>query len=198
MGYQVHVWRQHFVLKCFLWWRMSGSLTDVRGTKMNRACFLYYEPDTTHCLVRVKNYWRNLESLTSLGPLYGTAVLRHPSLFWGWSLCRQSLQSCLTLCKPMDCSPPGSSIHGVFPARILKRAAISSSRGSSQPREGNCISHCRQILSAEPSGKHKLLRKVWARQFHPPFSSSVFLLLHLHWLDRLLQASLSVIWFHLL
>ena len=119
MGYQVHVWRQHFVLKCFLWWRMSGSLTDVRGTKMNRACFLYYEPDTTHCLVRVKNYWRNLESLTSLGPLYGTAVLRHPSLFWGWSLCRQSLQSCLTLCKPMDCSLPGSSIHGVFPARIL-------------------------------------------------------------------------------
>ena len=34
---------------------------------------------------------------------------------------------------PMDCSPPGSSVLGIFQARILKRAAISSSRGSSQP-----------------------------------------------------------------
>ena len=30
------------------------------------------------------------------------------------------VQSCLTLCDPVDCSPPGSSIHGIFPARILK------------------------------------------------------------------------------
>ena len=37
--------------------------------------------------------------------------------------------------RPMDCSPPGSSVHGVLQARILERAAISSSRGSSQPRD---------------------------------------------------------------
>ena len=45
-------------------------------------------------------------------------------------------QSCLTLCNPMDCSPPGSSVHGIFQARILEWVAISSSRGSSQPRNG--------------------------------------------------------------
>ena len=38
------------------------------------------------------------------------------------------------LCGPMDCSPPGSSIHGIFQARVLEWVAISFSRGSSQPR----------------------------------------------------------------
>ena len=40
-------------------------------------------------------------------------------------------QSCLTLCDPMDCSLPGSSIHWIFQARVLERVAISFSRGSS-------------------------------------------------------------------
>ena len=43
-------------------------------------------------------------------------------------------QSCPTLCDPMDCSPPGSSVHGPFQARILEWVAIYFSRGSSQPR----------------------------------------------------------------
>ena len=50
------------------------------------------------------------------------------------------VQSCLTLCDPMDCSPPGSSIHGIFRSRILEWVAISSSRGSSQPRDWTCVS----------------------------------------------------------
>ena len=49
-------------------------------------------------------------------------------------------QSCLTLCDPMDCSPPGSSIHGILQARILEWVAISFSRGSSQPRDWTQIS----------------------------------------------------------
>ena len=44
-------------------------------------------------------------------------------------------QSCLTLCGPMDCSPPGFSAHEILQARILEWVAISSSRGSSQPRD---------------------------------------------------------------
>ena len=43
-------------------------------------------------------------------------------------------KSCLTLCDPMDCSQPGSSVHGISQARILEWVAISFSRGSSQPR----------------------------------------------------------------
>ena len=44
---------------------------------------------------------------------------------------REVAQLCPTLCDPMDCSPPGSSIHGIFQARVLEWAAISFSRGSS-------------------------------------------------------------------
>ena len=39
----------------------------------------------------------------------------------------KSLQSCLTLCDPMDCSPPGSFVHGILQARILEWVAISMS-----------------------------------------------------------------------
>ena len=43
--------------------------------------------------------------------------------------------SCLTLCNTEDCSPPGSSVHGILQARILEWVAMPSSRGSSQPRD---------------------------------------------------------------
>ena len=43
-------------------------------------------------------------------------------------------QSCRTLRNPMDCSPPGSPIHGTFQARVLEWVAITFSRGSSEPR----------------------------------------------------------------
>jgi len=49
-------------------------------------------------------------------------------------------QSCLTLCDPMDYSPPVSSVHGIFQARILEWVAISYSRGSSQHRDGIRVS----------------------------------------------------------
>ena len=52
-------------------------------------------------------------------------------------------QSCPTLCDPMDCSLPGSSIHGIFQARILEWVAISFSRRSFQPRDWTQVSHCR-------------------------------------------------------
>ena len=44
-------------------------------------------------------------------------------------------QSCLTLCDPMDCSLPGSSVHGIFQERVLEWVAISVSRVSSRTRD---------------------------------------------------------------
>ena len=52
-------------------------------------------------------------------------------------------QSCPTLCDPMDCCPPGSSVHGISQARILEWVAMPSSRGSSRSRDRThlcCIS----------------------------------------------------------
>ena len=48
----------------------------------------------------------------------------------------KSLQSWPTLCDPMDCSLPGSSVHGISQARILEWVAMPASRGSSQPNSG--------------------------------------------------------------
>ena len=48
-------------------------------------------------------------------------------------------QSHSTLCNPMDCSRPGSSVHGIFQARILEWVAISHYRESSQLRDLTCI-----------------------------------------------------------
>ena len=48
-------------------------------------------------------------------------------------------QLCPTLCSPMDCSLPGSSVHGISQARILEWVAISYPRASSQPRDRTCI-----------------------------------------------------------
>ena len=49
-------------------------------------------------------------------------------------------QWCPTLCDPMDCSPPGSSVHGILQARILEWVAMSSSRGSSHARDRTQVS----------------------------------------------------------
>ena len=74
-----------------------------------------------------------------------------------WLLCpplspeTEVAQLCLTLCDTMDCSLPGSSIHGIFQARVLEWVAISFSRGSSQTRD--------RILVSCTAGRHFT---VWA------------------------------------
>ena len=64
-------------------------------------------------------------------------------------VCVLATQSCPTLYDPMDCSLPGSSVHGILQARILECLAISFSRGSSQPKDRtwvSCISGAHQAL----------------------------------------------------
>ena len=56
------------------------------------------------------------------------------------SACCVVAELCSTLCDSMDCSPPGSSVHGILQTRILEWAAISSCKGSSRPRDWTCIS----------------------------------------------------------
>ena len=62
----------------------------------------------------------------------------------------------LTFCHPMDCSLSGSSVHGIFQARILEWVTISFSRGSSRPRDQTCISRVsctgRGVFTTEPPG----------------------------------------------
>ena len=74
------------------------------------------------------------------------------------------LQLCLTLCDPMDCSLPGSLVHGVLQARILEWVAISFSRRSSQTRDQTRIS-CRSCTAggffmAKPPEKPELYPQI--------------------------------------
>ena len=63
--------------------------------------------------------------------IFFTTELNKPTVMFGTCVCAQSRP---TLCDPMNCSPPGPSVHGILQARILEWVAISCSRGSSQPR----------------------------------------------------------------
>ena len=71
-------------------------------------------------------------------------------------------QSRPTLRDPLDCNLPGSSVHGIFQARILERDALSFSKGSSQPREWTPVSPALQVdsSSSEPPGKPQCQRCV--------------------------------------
>ena len=76
-------------------------------------------------------------------------VMKVTGLYGSFSPTWQSevIQSCPTLCDPMDCSLPGSSIHGIFQARTLEWVAISFSRRSSLTQGLNPgLPHCRQML----------------------------------------------------
>ena len=76
----------------------------------------------------------------------------------------QSPQSFLTLCDPVNCSPPDSLVHRILQARILECVAISFSRGSSQPRDWTPVScnscrtfNCCATGEAQPLIKYNIL-----------------------------------------
>ena len=86
--------------------------------------------------------------------------------FFHWCLyCCLVVQSCPTLCEPMDCGPPGFSVHEISQARILELVAISFSRGSSQPRDRihvSCLTG--RFFTTEPPGKPEI-SMIWCLMF---------------------------------
>ena len=84
-------------------------------------------------------------------------------------LCSVS-QPCLTLCDPTDCSPSGSSVHGIFLARLLEWVDIYSSRGSSWPKNQTgifCVSCIgRWILFHWATGKLLLTIRLFSMSVH--------------------------------
>ena len=110
-----------------------------------------------------------------------------------------SAQLHATLCSPVDCSPPGSSAHGIFQARILEQGTLSYSRGSSWSRDRTCFScvscigrwilYHRSIkfrcsVTSDPL-QHGL------QHSRPPCPSPIpdFTQIHVHWVSDAIQPS---------
>ena len=117
---------------------------------MSQNTFLSW---TSFCTQRWKTKKKKLlswsRSLNEFQPPLGPPILSlereqrwvHCCRITGFCVCLMLLcaQSCL-LCDPVNYSPPGLSVHGIFQARILEWVAMPSSRGSSWPRDWTCVS----------------------------------------------------------
>ena len=88
----------------------------------------------SHCLDRSSICFKWLWVASTLDPSSQSSL---PPVAMYVMVCAQS---CLTLCNTLDCSPPGSSVHGILPTRILEWVAIASSKWTSLPRDQPCVS----------------------------------------------------------
>ena len=137
---------------------LSSSYEDssARSMVLNSTCIKLYEPGgivETGSPVGLPNLHGFFRLAWWSQPLWSHIILyiTSPNLnFLIWKtlslisepwMHAKSLQSCLTLCKPIDCSLPGSSVHGILQAGILEWVAMPSSRGSSWPRDQTHVSY---------------------------------------------------------
>ena len=118
-------------------WDSPGRNTGVSSCPLLQGIFLIQGSDP-HLL----HHRQILYCLSHQG-----SHMTQQSYFWAYTLKvkvkskSEVAQSCPTLCDPMDCSLPGSSVHGIFQARVLEWGAISFSGGSSRPRDQTWVFH---------------------------------------------------------
>ena len=139
-----------FVQDCFGFPGSFAFLHKFENQFITKACYDF----DWHCIESVAQFKKSCHLTVCPVNEYGLSL----HLLY---LCSKLLQLCPTLCGPMDCSTPGSSVHGISQVRILVWVAIPFSRGSSQPR-GTRTPHLLCLLHWEaaslllvPPGKPK-------------------------------------------
>ena len=104
--------------------------------------FQFYQnnPALGELIKREETAYTNRKTLTNTFNFCSQLIQSKIVVSEQYVLCAMLLQSYPTLCDPVDCSPPGSSVHGILQARILKWVVLPPTRGSSQPRDLTYIS----------------------------------------------------------
>ena len=139
---------------CSVFWPALSSFpaTLLFLLSLGYVVYIYFSPNSDVLTWNVLSSLPAIQNMSFQGPalfnsfgnLLAISVLSYfPHLCSGSKLhllCARFAHLCPTLCDPTDCSPPGSSAHGISQARILEWAAISSSMGSSRPRDRTRIS----------------------------------------------------------
>ena len=127
----------------------SAGLWVERENNFKEECVMCEGTPKWATLIMYPDTWHSLKSLADASAHSCPCQANHTKA-WCYILITISrevkwsesevAQSCLTVCDPMDCSLPGSSVHGIFQAIVLEWIAISFSRGSSQPRDWTQVS----------------------------------------------------------
>ena len=118
------------------WSGLQGPSPGVFLTQGSNQCLFHLLHWQASCLLLAPPG----KPMVNLGSVFKSRDIGLPAKV---HMCVLVTQSCPTLCDPMDYSPPGSSVHGIFQERILEWVAISFSMESSQPRDRThvfCIS----------------------------------------------------------
>ena len=130
------------------WWLLLPVLMTEQCGRSLSGCRLYYLMDFTVSwsglflfLLKSPSYvhfYRSFLLITQF--LIESCFKKIPGSLIYFSIESEVAQLCPTLCDPMDCSLSGSSVRGIFQARVLEWIAISFSRGSSWPRDRTRVS----------------------------------------------------------
>ena len=152
------VWKAHFFKK--MKWYISNRVEgDVWWVEVET----YNWRDSKPCIWRKETKrWMNVVASYVCLWWWGRSHITICVLFlqvlskWVWVA-----RSCLTLCDDMDCSLPGSSVHGIFQTRIFEWVAMPSSRGSSKTSGSNPgLLHCKHILFSLSHQRSKSVTEV--------------------------------------
>ena len=153
--HQWESWRKFILLLFLVQFSPDAELLELCGHFWGRKLLFARDPDAVGACVWAWSHeyrgfiwpWKEVHSMllnennnnNSIQTVDIAGTWCH-KIYYEYLWVSEVTQSCPTLWESMDCSPPGSSVHGIFQVRILEWVAISFSRGSSQPRDWTWVS----------------------------------------------------------
>ena len=118
------------------WGHCQLEYSMVRIMEGNYNCYRYILESYFNSSLKIRKFF-----LGEISTWHELVEKRLGAMLKEGYVCAKSLQLCLTLCNPLDCSSPGSSVNGVLQAITLEWVAMPSSRGSFWLQDGTWVSY---------------------------------------------------------